>query len=94
MAETELFTSKESAAYRRCSVRKQDRERAEGRGPAYVRIDGRIFYRRSDVDRFISAHLCGGDLRGHDGATHDGATEAAPHRPGRPRKLPALAATA
>jgi len=61
MAETEILTPKESAAYRRCSERKQDRERAEGRGPAYVRIDGRIFYRRSDVDRFIAAHVCGGE---------------------------------
>jgi hypothetical protein len=48
MAETEILTPKESAAYRRCSERKQDRERAEGRGPPFVRIDGRIFYRRSD----------------------------------------------
>lgn len=89
MAETELFTSKESAAYRRCSVRKQDRERAEGRGPAYVRIDGRIFYRRSDVDRFIAAHVCGGEMRAPDTAT-----EAASRRRGRPRKHAASEATA
>jgi hypothetical protein len=57
-----LLTPKESAAYRRCSVRKQDRERAEGRGPPYVRIDGRIFYRRSDLDRFIAAHIRGGEF--------------------------------
>ena len=52
-----LLTPKECAAYRRCSVRKLDRERADGRGCPYVRIDGRIFYRRVDVDRFIEAHL-------------------------------------
>ena len=52
-----LLTPKECAVYRRCSVRKLDRERAEGRGCPYVRIDGRIFYRRVDVDRFIEAHL-------------------------------------
>ena len=57
----ELFTSKECAAYRRCSVRKLDRERAERRGCPYVRIDGRIFYRRKDVDRFIAAHVRGVD---------------------------------
>jgi hypothetical protein len=57
-----LLTPKESAEYRRCSRRKQDRERAEGRGPAYVRIDGRIFYRRSDLDRFIAAHVRGGEF--------------------------------
>jgi hypothetical protein len=52
-----LLTPKECAVYRRCSVRKLDRERAEGRGCPYVRIDGRILYRRADVDRFIESHL-------------------------------------
>lgn len=61
MAETELLTPKECAEYRRCSLRKLDRERAEGRGPRFVQDSGRIFYRRSDLDRFIAAHLCGGD---------------------------------
>jgi hypothetical protein len=84
MAETELFTPKECSQYRRCSLRKLDRERAVGRGPAYVRIDGRVFYRRSDVDRFISAHVCRGEVLGPDAAT-----EPAPHGRGRPRKLPA-----
>lgn len=81
MAETELLTAQECAAYRRCSVRKLDRERAEGRGCLYVRIDGRIFYRRSDVDRFIAANVRGGDVR------VAGATIAtAPCRCGRPQK--------
>jgi hypothetical protein len=61
MTETELLTSRECAAWRRCSVRKLDRERAEGRGCPYVRIDGRVFYRRADVERFIEAHVRGGD---------------------------------
>ncbi len=62
--DTELLTVKESSLYRRCSVRKLDRERAEGRGPAYVRIDGRVHYRKSDIDRFIAAHVCAGEDRG------------------------------
>jgi hypothetical protein len=61
MTWTELLTPKECAAGRRCSVRKLDRERAEGRGPPYIRIDGRVFYRRADVEQFIAAHVCGGD---------------------------------
>lgn len=81
MTESELLTPKECSAYRRCSVRKLDRERTEGRGCPYVRIDGRIFYRRSDIDRFISAHVCGGDLRGADSAT-----EPTPRRRNRPRR--------
>ncbi len=57
--ESELLTPKECAAYRRCSVRKLDRERAEDRGCPYVRVDARIFYRRQDVDRFIASHVRG-----------------------------------
>jgi hypothetical protein len=55
----ELLTPRECAALRRCSVRKLDRERADGRGSPYVRIDGRIFYRREDVARFIADHIRG-----------------------------------
>lgn len=71
---TELLTPKECADYRRCSVRKLDRERAERRGCPYVRIDNRVFYRRVDVDLFISAHLHGGDLgaRAHQVLSRDG----------------------
>jgi hypothetical protein len=82
MVETELLTPKECSEYRRCSLRKLDRERAERRGCPYVRIDGRIFYRRSDVDRFIGAHICGGDLP-------DTGITTSPRRRGRMRKLPA-----
>ena len=63
MTESNLLTPRESAEYRRCSIRKQDRERADGRGPSYFRIDGRIFYRRSDVDAFLATRLRGGEDR-------------------------------
>lgn len=66
---SELLTARESADYRRTSIRTQDRERAEGRGPRYVRINSRIYYRRSDVDAFIAAHLVGGE---RDDAETDG----------------------
>jgi len=104
MAETELLTPKETAEYRRCSERKQDRERAEGRGPAYVRIDGRIFYRRGDIDRFITAHVRGGERsraalaveQAQDRIADDAAANSKPmpsdtpqpRRRGRPRKQP------
>jgi Helix-turn-helix domain len=60
MTQTELLTAKECADYRRCSLRTLDRERELGNGCPYVRIGGRIYYRRRDVDQFIAAHLCGG----------------------------------
>jgi len=54
---SELLTPRECADCRRCSLRTLDRERAELRGPPYVQIGPRIFYRRKDVDLFIAAHL-------------------------------------
>jgi hypothetical protein len=58
---TDLWTPRECAGYRRCSLRTLDRERERGDGCSYVRIGGRIYYRRNDVDEFIAAHVCGGD---------------------------------
>jgi hypothetical protein len=81
MTETDLLTPRECARYRRCSVRKLDRERAEGHGCPYVRIDSRIFYRRADVDRFMATHVRGGDV-GVAGAI----IEPAPRRRSLPRK--------
>lgn len=62
-----LLTPKEAAKIRRCSERKLDRERAVGRGCPYVRIDGRIFYRRSDIEIFIAAHVRGAGCPTRDG---------------------------
>jgi hypothetical protein len=96
--DSELLTPRECAAYRRCSVRKLERERSLGCGPPFVRDTGRIFYRRSDLDHFIAAHLCGGEDRGTKAQSqHQGRTILAadadvngdmpqPRRCGRPRK--------
>jgi hypothetical protein len=64
MDETDLFTPQEFAHYRRCSVRTLDRERADGRGCPYVKIGARVLYRHADIDRFVAAHLRGGDRGG------------------------------
>jgi hypothetical protein len=63
MGQTDLLTEHETAELRRCSTRKLQRDRAEGRGCPYVRIDGRVFYRRQDLDHYIAAHVCPGELR-------------------------------
>ena len=52
-----LLTASETAQYLRCSLRTLDRERADGRGIPYVRIGGRIRYRRADVEAFVEAHV-------------------------------------
>jgi hypothetical protein len=54
-----LLTQKEYADIRRCSVRTAERERESGDGCPYVRLGRRIYYRREDVERFISAHVRG-----------------------------------
>ena len=54
-----LLTAPETAQYLRCSLRTLDRERAEGRGIPYVRIGGRIRYRRADVETFVAARVRG-----------------------------------
>jgi hypothetical protein len=63
---TDLLTPREYADYRRCSVRTLDRERAEGRGCPYVRLGGRILYRRADIDRHMEAQVRGGEERGRE----------------------------
>jgi hypothetical protein len=55
--ETDLVTPKEYAHYRRCSVRTLDRERAEGRGCPYLRLGGRILYRRADIERHLAENV-------------------------------------
>jgi hypothetical protein len=93
MTGTELLTPKETAKRRRCSVRKLDRERAEGRGPQYVRIDDRVFYRSADIEEFIAAHVCGGKHASAAVATDTplSPSVAPPRRRGRPRKAPTIA---
>jgi hypothetical protein len=62
MSDTELLTAAEYARLRRCSHRTEQRERAAGSGCPYVQLGGRIFYRRSDIERYIETHV-----RRHDG---------------------------
>ena len=54
-----LLTARETARYLRCSLRTLDRERADGRGCPFIRIGGRIRYRRADVEAFVAAHVRG-----------------------------------
>jgi hypothetical protein len=81
ITQTDLLTARECADYWRCSLRTLDRERELGNGCPYVRIGGRIYYRRGDVDQFIAAHVCGGDRVRSSIATKS------PSRR-RPRKIP------
>jgi len=107
LPETDLWTPRECADYRRCSVRTLDRERELGNGCPYVRIGARIYYRRGDVERFIDAHVCGCDRQNPAVAAEPGAPRRddpgnrpfrglpppPSGRPGRPLKTQAPAIT-
>jgi hypothetical protein len=55
--ESDLLTTAEYARIRRCSPRTAERERETGRGCPYVRLGGRVLYRRGDIRRYIEQHV-------------------------------------
>ena len=59
----DLLTAREYARYRRTSPRTLDRERAEGRGCPFIRLGGRILYRRADIEHYLEAQVRGGARR-------------------------------
>jgi hypothetical protein len=75
VSDSELLTTDEYARVSRRSSRTIERERSTGTGCPYVRLGGRILYRRSDIERHIQKHIRSTD-----------ADAAAPHRLSRPRK--------
>jgi hypothetical protein len=59
VADDDLLTTAEYAEYRRCSPRTVERERETGRGCPYVRLGGRVLYRRADIYRHIEQNVRG-----------------------------------
>ena len=47
------MAAKDAAAYLGHSMGRLATWRMEGNGPAFVRVGGKIFYRREELDRFI-----------------------------------------
>lgn len=45
----------EAAKYLTLSTSTLDKMRVEGRGPRYLKIGGRVFYRLTDLDAYIEA---------------------------------------
>lgn len=45
----------DAAMYLGLSVSTLDTMRSKGRGPRYLRIGGRVYYRRGDLDQYIEA---------------------------------------
>ena len=50
------LTVSEAAGYLRLSRVRLDKWRSERKGPVFLKVGGRVFYRRSDLDEFLS--LC------------------------------------
>jgi hypothetical protein len=62
MPNTELLlTTVEYARVSRRSPRTIERERSTGTGCPYVRLGGRILYRRSDIERHIEKNIRSAD---------------------------------
>jgi excisionase family DNA binding protein len=49
------MTGPEAAAYLGISTSTLEKMRCEGRGPRYLKLGRRCFYRRSDLDQYLSA---------------------------------------
>lgn len=52
---TERFAGRDAAKYLGISVSTLDKMRALGRGPRYLKLGGRCFYRRKDLDAYLEA---------------------------------------
>jgi hypothetical protein len=50
------LTPNEAAAYVKVGVRTLARYRALGIGPAYIKLRGKILYRRADLDSWLQAY--------------------------------------
>ena len=57
--ESRLLDPHEASDYLRMARQTLARWRCHGLGPRFVRIGGRIFYDRSDLDRFITENKFG-----------------------------------
>jgi len=53
--ETQLLTPAEAASYLRRTVALLKIWRSKKKGPDYLKLEGRIFYRKSQLDEFLRA---------------------------------------
>ncbi len=52
----DLMNTQQLSAYTGMSTSFFEKGRIYGYGPAFIRIGGRCFYRRSDVDAWLQSH--------------------------------------
>ncbi|PZU29897.1 MAG: hypothetical protein DI584_01415 [Stenotrophomonas sp.] len=51
------MTGQDAAAHLGLSKSTLEKMRVEGRGPRYLKLGGRCFYRRSDLDAYLEAAI-------------------------------------
>ena len=54
---SDRLTTPEAAEYLRLSKARLDMWRSERRGPVFVKLGGKVFYQRSDLDAFIASGI-------------------------------------
>ena len=53
---TDIMTTKETAAYLRIHVKTLEAKRANGTGPAWIRSGRKVFYRLAAIDSWLAAN--------------------------------------
>lgn len=51
------MTGEQAGQYLRVNPRTLSNWRCSGRGPRFVRVGGRPYYRRADLDQYIERHV-------------------------------------
>jgi hypothetical protein len=61
--EAGLMTTAEAAQYLRLAPQTMVKWRSLGAGPDFVRVGGRVFYRRIELDEYINTGITKGEAR-------------------------------
>lgn len=57
MEQTQLLTTAEAATYMRLKPQTLAKWRSHGKGPAFVQLGGKVFYRVAELDAYVEAGI-------------------------------------
>lgn len=57
MEQTQLLTTPEAATYMRLKPQTLAKWRSHGKGPAFVQLGGKVFYRVAELDAYVEAGI-------------------------------------
>lgn len=55
--QSDRLNTSEAAAYLRISASKLHKDRADGKGPRFIRLGTKIFYRTADLDEYVASAI-------------------------------------